>query len=61
MLFNSFDDPFFERYEEIRGIKAGFFEERCDLYNLYPLLLHVYFFGGGYLNSVRSTLRRFGF
>lgn len=60
-LFNSFDDPFFERYREIRGIKPGFFEERCDLYNLYPLLVHVYFFGGGYLNSVRSTLRRFGF
>ncbi len=60
-LFNSFDDPFFDRYEEIRDIKPGFFEARCDLYNLYPLLLHVYFFGGGYLNSVRSTLRRFGF
>lgn len=60
-LFNSFDDPFFERYEEIRGIKRGFFEARRDLYNLYPLLVHVYFFGGGYLNSVRRTLRRFGF
>ena len=60
-LFNSFDASFFERYEEIRGIKPGFFEARCALYNLYPLLLHVYFFGGGYLNSVRNTLRRFGF
>ena len=60
-LFNSFDDPFFDRYEEIRDINPGFFEARCDLYNLYPLLVHVYFFGGGYLNSVRSTLRRFGF
>jgi hypothetical protein len=28
--------------------------------DLYPLLVHVYFFGGGYLSSVRSTLRRFG-
>jgi fructosamine-3-kinase len=58
-LFHSFDDPFFERYAEIRGIRAGFFEERRELYNLYPLLVHVYFFGGGYLDSVRSTLRRF--
>jgi len=59
-LFNSFGEPFFERYEEIRGIRAGFFEVRRDLYSLYPLLVHVYFFGGGYLNSVRATLRRFG-
>ena len=59
-LFNSFGDPFFERYAEIRDIRPGFIEERRDLYNLYPLLVHVYFFGGGYLGSVRSTLRRFG-
>ena len=58
-LFNSFGGPFFERYGEIRGIRDGFFEERRDLYNLYPLLVHVYFFGGGYLDSVRATLRRF--
>jgi fructosamine-3-kinase len=59
-LFNSFGDSFFERYSEIRGIRPGFFEARRDLYNLYPLLVHVYFFGGGYLDSVRSSLRRLG-
>ena len=58
-LFNSFGGPFIERYGEIRGIRDGFFEEHRDLYNLYPLLVHVYFFGGGYLDSVRATLRRF--
>ena len=59
-LFDSFGEPFFGRYREIRGIRSGFFEVRRDLYNLYPLLVHAYFFGGGYLASVRSTLRRFG-
>jgi fructosamine-3-kinase len=59
-LFDSFGDAFFERYSEIRGIRDGFFEGRRDLYNLYPLLVHVYFFGGGYLESVRTTLRRLG-
>ncbi len=59
-LFNSFGEPFLERYAEIRPIRPGFFEVRRDLYNLYPLLVHVYFFGGGYLASVRSALRRFG-
>jgi fructosamine-3-kinase len=59
-LFNSFGEPFLERYAEIRPIRPGFFEARSDLYNLYPLLVHVYFFGGGYLGSVRSALNRFG-
>lgn len=59
-LFNSFGEPFLRRYDEIKGIRPGFFETRRDLYSLYPLLTHVYYFGGGYLDSVRNTLRRFG-
>ncbi len=59
-LFNSFGEPFLKRYAEIRPISDGFFETRRDLYNLYPLLVHTYYFGGGYLGSVQSTLRRFG-
>ena len=60
-MFNSFGEPFFERYREVRGIREGFFETRRDLYTLYPLLVHTYFFGGSYLSSVRSILSRFGF
>jgi fructosamine-3-kinase len=60
-LFDSFGNPFFERYREIRGLRDGFLETRRDLYNLYPLLVHAYFFGGGYLGSVRGILGRFGF
>jgi len=59
-LFNSFGEAFFARYGEMRPIRPGFFEVRRDLYNLYPLLVHVYFFGGGYSGSVRSILSRFG-
>jgi fructosamine-3-kinase len=59
-LFNSFGPRFFERYAEERDIRPGFFEERRYLYSLYPLLIHVYYFGGGYVNSVDATLRRFG-
>jgi fructosamine-3-kinase len=59
-LFNSFGDSFFERYKEIRPIKPGFFEARRDLYNLCPLLVHTYYFGGGYLGSVQNILGRFG-
>ncbi|MEJ2655490.1 MAG: fructosamine kinase family protein, partial [Acidihalobacter sp.] len=60
-LFGTFDQPFFARYQELRPIPAGFFEERRDIYNLYPLLVHVRLFGGSYVHSVDRTLRRFGF
>ncbi|CAA9480622.1 MAG: Ribulosamine/erythrulosamine 3-kinase potentially involved in protein deglycation [uncultured Rubrobacteraceae bacterium] len=58
-LFNSFGDAFMRRYAEIRPIRHGFFETRRDLYNLYPLLIHTYYFGGGYLGSVQRILERF--
>jgi fructosamine-3-kinase len=60
-LFGTFGDSFFARYQEIRPIRSGFFEERRDIYNLYPLLVHVRLFGGSYVQSVENTLRRFGF
>ena len=59
-LFGTFGDNFFERYQEHRPLKPGFFEARCDLYNLFPLLVHVRLFGGSYVHSVANTLRRFG-
>lgn len=60
-LFNTFGAAFFRRYQEHRPLAPGFFEERRDLYNLYPLLVHVRLFGGGYIASVDRILRRFGF
>lgn len=60
-LFNSFGTPFFRRYEEIRPLPPGFYEERRHLYSLYPLLSHVCHFGGSYVGMVDAVLRRFGF
>lgn len=60
-LFSTFGRPFFERYEQLRPLRPGFHEVRRDLYNLYPLLVHVRLFGGGYVGSVERTLRQFGF
>ena len=60
-LFGTFGQPFFDRYQELRPILPGFFEERRDIYNLYPLLVHVRLFGGSYVSSVDRTLRQFGY
>lgn len=46
-LFNTFGAAFFRRYNAQRPIQAGFFETHRDIYNLYPLLVHVRLFGGG--------------
>jgi fructosamine-3-kinase len=60
-LFGTFGESFFRRYAELRPIRPGFFEERRHLYSLYPLLVHVYFFGGPYVGSVEGVLDRLGF
>ncbi|MDK1046208.1 MAG: fructosamine kinase family protein, partial [Anaerolineales bacterium] len=59
-LFSTFGSAFFNRYNELRPIAPGFFEERRDIYNLYPLLVHVRLFGGSYVERVESTLDKFG-
>ncbi|MCP4361518.1 MAG: fructosamine kinase family protein [Chloroflexi bacterium] len=58
-LFGTFGEPFFNRYQEIRPLAPGFFDTRRDIYNLYPLLVHVRLFGGSYVRSIDTTLRRF--
>ena len=60
-LFGTFGKAFFARYHELRPIAPGFFEERRDLYNLYPLLVHVRLFGGSYVGDVERIVSRFGY
>jgi fructosamine-3-kinase len=59
-LFNTFGSAFFRRYQELRRLRSGFFEVRRDIYNLYPLLVHVRLFGGDYVGAVERILKRFG-
>lgn len=59
-LFGSVGERFFARYGTHRPIRPGFFEERRDLYNLYPLLVHVRLFGGAYVGQVERMLTRYG-
>lgn len=59
-LFGTFGTAFFEHYGALRPLRPGFFEVRRELYNLYPLLVHLRLFGGAYLAQVTRTLDRFG-
>ncbi|MBC8320470.1 MAG: fructosamine kinase family protein [Bacteroidetes bacterium] len=57
-LFGGFDGQFYSSYHRHYPLESGW-EERLDYCNLYPLMVHVNLFGGGYLQSVKSILRRF--
>ncbi|MEP6985899.1 MAG: fructosamine kinase family protein [Chloroflexota bacterium] len=60
-LFGTFGQPFFTRYHQLRPISVGFFETRRDIYNLYPLLVHVRLFGGGYVGAVEQILKKYNY
>jgi fructosamine-3-kinase len=57
-LFGGFSTLFYESYCENYPLLPGF-SMRSDVYNLYPLMVHVNLFGGGYLSQVVSILNRF--
>lgn len=55
-LFSTFGQAFWQRYHELRPINDAFWQQRRALYSLYPLLVHVYYFGGSYLAGVEQRL-----
>jgi fructosamine-3-kinase len=57
-LFGGVDAALFTAYQAESPLEAGW-EERVDLCNLYPLLVHVNLFGGSYVAQVEAVLRRF--
>jgi fructosamine-3-kinase len=57
-LFGGFPSEFYEAYQEVTPLADGF-QERCEIYNLYPLMVHVNLFGVSYLSQVQGILDRF--
>ncbi|MBP3192748.1 fructosamine kinase family protein [Natronogracilivirga saccharolytica] len=57
-LFGGFGPDFYKSYEEVSPLSPGF-SERVDIYNLYPLLVHVNLFGGSYVSQTEAIIRRF--
>jgi fructosamine-3-kinase len=57
-LFGGFENRFYEAYQEAFPLEPGF-QQRIEIYNLYPLLVHVNLFGSGYLPGVERVLQKF--
>ncbi len=57
-LFGGFSDRLLAAYDEALPLAPGW-EERVPLYQLYPLMVHVNLFGGGYASSVERVLARY--
>lgn len=57
-LFGGFSPPFYEAYNDAYTLEASW-KKSMDIANLYPLMVHVNLFGGGYQSSVKSILKRF--
>ncbi|MDH5673567.1 MAG: fructosamine kinase family protein [Myxococcales bacterium] len=56
-LFGGFSERCFAAYEEAFPLAEGH-RERVGLYQLYPLMVHVNLFGGGYAGRVERILER---
>jgi fructosamine-3-kinase len=59
-MFGTFGAAFFDAYEALSPLQPGFHENRKDIYNLYPTIVHVRLFGSGYLPPIDRTLSRLG-
>jgi protein-ribulosamine 3-kinase len=57
-LFGGFDQDFYTAYQEVFPLQPGW-QQRINLWNLYPLLLHLNLFGTGYLGQVRECLQQY--
>jgi fructosamine-3-kinase len=56
-LFGGFDEAFYKSYNEVFPLETGW-KDRIDLYNLYPLLIHVNLFGSGYVQQVKRIIAK---
>ncbi len=58
MLFGDFGDDFYRAYQEVYPLKKGW-RERCEIWNLYPLLVHLNLFGKSYLSKIEYVLKKY--
>lgn len=57
-MFGGYSGRFYKAYDEAFPLSPNY-DDRRDIYNLYPLMVHVNLFGGSYLVEVESVLNRY--
>lgn len=57
-LFGGFDKAFYDSYHHHYPLPQNH-KQQWDICNLYPLLVHVNLFGGSYVSSVQSILKKY--
>lgn len=57
-LFGGFTTKFYESYHETNPLTEGW-QDRVNICNLYPLLVHVNIFGGSYTRQVWEIVKAF--
>ena len=57
-LFGSYPEEAMDYYQNHYPLERGL-NERIDIHQLYPLLVHLMLFGEGYLNGIESTLKKY--
>jgi len=57
-LFGGFSSDFYKGYNSEYPLADGF-EERIELCNLYPILVHANLFGGGYIQRAKEILGQY--
>jgi len=60
-MFQTFSDQFYREYEKYLPLGEEFWQKRIHVYLLYPVLVHVALFGGGYTSSLANRLNRLGY
>jgi len=57
-LFGGFDPGFFEAYDAAFPLEKGW-QSRVDIFQLYPLFVHLLLFGGDYYGAVLTILKKY--
>ena len=58
LMFGGFQPEFYHAYNQSWPMENGW-QKRMDIFNLYPLLVHVNLFGGSYSGQVLRIIRQF--
>lgn len=57
-LFGGFDHRMYDHYNNTYPLEKNW-EDRIQIHNIYPLLVHVNLFGAGYVNQVKGILNKY--